>query len=509
MFWTGRGKVAALAACAALVAGPVAQAQAPVTWTTEQDHADMMRQLGIRKLRPAPSGRPDAPNPANYDEGRANPYPDWPELMRLKSGRPVTTADQWWKARRPEIVEDFEREVLGRVPNTAPKVAWSVVAQEREMLGRTPVIARQVVGRVDNSAYPAIAVNIQMTLVTPAEAKGPVPVLVMFGRGGFPNPTQPTVEELARINAGLKALLAERDPSLRAVFEAHPGYEVVAERPNTPAPVNAAGDPPSQHQLVAAGWGFATLNPASIQADNGAGLTRGVIGLTNRGQPRKPEDWGALRAWAWGASRALDYLETDPTVDAKRVGIEGVSRYGKAALVTAAFDQRFAVVLVGSSGEGGAKPHRRNFGEAVENLTDRSEYHWMAGNFMKYGAAEATFGARDADDIPVDSHQLIALVAPRPTFISYGVPEQGDALWLDQQGSWMAAVAAQPAFRLTGARDLGVAEDYRTTKMPPVNTDVLAGQLAWRQHDGGHTDWPNMKHFIAWANRMLGYSGAR
>ena len=470
MLWSRRGGIAVLAAaCAALAIGPAALAQAPVVWTTGQDHADMMRQLGIRKLRPAPSGRPDAPNPANYDEAKANPYPDWPELMRLKNGRRVTTADMWWKRRRPEIVEDFEREVLGRVPKTAPKVTWSVAAQEHARLGRTPVLARQLVGRADNSAYPAIAVDIQMTLVTPAEASGPVPVLIMFGRGGLPS----------------------------------------ASPPGGPAPVNAAGDPPSQHQLVAAGWGFATLNPASIQADNGAGLTRGIIGLANKGQPRKPEDWGALRAWAWGASRALDYLETDPAVDARRVGIEGVSRYGKAALVTAAFDQRFAVVLVGSSGEGGAKPHRRNFGEAVENLTDRSEYHWMAGNFMKYGAAEASFGAKDAGDIPVDSHQLIALVAPRPIFISYGVPEQGDALWLDQQGSWMAAVAAQPAFRLTGARDLGVTEDYRTTKMPPVNTDVLAGHLAWRQHDGGHTDWPNMKHFIAWANRVLGYSPAR
>jgi len=469
MLWSRRGSIAVLAAaCAALAVGPAALAQAPVAWTTEQDHADMMRQLGIRKLRPAPSGRPDAPNPANYDEAKANPYPDWPELMRLKNGRRVTTARMWWTQRRPEIVEDFEREVLGRVPKSAPKVTWSVSAQERGMLGRTPVLARQLVGRADNSAYPAIAVDIQMTLVTPAEARGPVPVLIMFGRGGLPSAP-----------------------------------------PGGPAAVNAAGDPPSQHQLVAAGWGFATLNPASIQADNGAGLTRGIIGLTNRGRPRKPEDWGALRAWAWGASRALDYLETDPTVDAKRVGIEGVSRYGKAALVTAAFDQRFAVVLVGSSGEGGAKPHRRNFGEAVENLTDRSEYHWMAGNFMKYGAAEASFGTKDAEDIPVDSHQLIALVAPRPAFISYGVPEQGDALWLDQQGSWMAAVAAQPAFRLTGARDLGVTEDYRTTKMPPVNTGVLEGQLAWRQHEGGHTDWPNMKHFIPWANRMLGYAPGR
>jgi hypothetical protein len=268
-------------------------------------------------------------------------------------------------------------------------------------------------------------------------------------------------------------------------------------------PANA--DPPATQQLIAAGWGYATLVPNSVQADNGAGLTKGIVGLCNKGQPRKPDDWGALRAWAWGASRGLDYLETDKAVDAKRVGIEGVSRYGKAALITMAYDQRFAVVLVGSSGEGGAKLHRRNFGEAVESLTGTGEYHWMAGNFLKYGAAEAAFGSKTPGDLPVDAHELIAMCAPRATFISYGVPERGDAKWLDQQGSYMATIAAQPVFRLLGVKDLGTgSDDYKNAKMPPVNSGLLDGQLAWRQHDGGHTDGPNWKYFIPWADRMLG-----
>lgn len=271
-----------------------------------------------------------------------------------------------------------------------------------------------------------------------------------------------------------------------------------------PAPPPNA-DPPAHEQLLAAGWGYAAIVPTSIQADNGAGLTKGIIGLANHGQPRKSDDWGALRAWAWGASRGLDYLETLPHLDARKVGIEGVSRYGKAALIAMAFDQRFAVVLVGSSGEGGAKLHRRNFGEAVENLTAAGEYHWMAGNFLKYGASQAAFGTKNAGDLPVDAHQLIALCAPRPTFLSYGIPEKGDAKWLDQQGSYMAAVAAGPVFRLLGAKDLGTSGNYRTEKMPPVNRARMDGQLAWRQHDGGHTDGPNWKYFIPWASRMLGY----
>jgi hypothetical protein len=279
--------------------------------------------------------------------------------------------------------------------------------------------------------------------------------------------------------------------------------------PGTSAPTNRFADfggpfadPPSREQLLQAGWGYATIFPGSIQADNGAGLRNGIIGLVNKGQPRKPDDWGALRAWAWGASRGLDYLEKDPAVNPRRIGIEGVSRYGKAALVAMAFDQRFAMALIGSSGEGGAKLHRRNFGEAVENLTGSGEYHWMAGNFLKYGAAEAAFGSKNAGDLPVDAHELIALCAPRLTFISYGIPERGDAQWLDQQGSYMAAVAAGPVFRLLGARDLGDPSDYRSAKMPPVKHGLLNGELAWRQHDGGHEDRSNMKSFIEWAGKM-------
>jgi len=168
-----------------------------------------------------------------------------------------------------------------------------------------------------------------------------------------------------------------------------------------------------------------------------------------------------------------------------------------------AFEPRFAVVLVGSSGKGGATLLRRNFGEAVENLTGSGEYHWMAGNFLRYGAAASRAGSGTARDLPVDSHELLALCAPRPTFVSYGIPEKGDAKWLDQQGSYMAVVAATPVFRLLGAAGLPTTDDYRTAKMPPYKTGLLEGQLAWRQHDGGHTDGPNWKHFIPWATAQL------
>src|SRR5262245_29810290 len=295
--------------------------------------------LGIPSIRAGADPRnPQAPNAANYDETKANPYPSLPDPLLLKNGKKVTSAKDWWKKRRAEIVEDFDREVYGRVPKDAPAVRWEAVETSPGTVGGTAVVGKKLVGHVDNSRYPAVTVDIDMTLTTPAGAVRPVPVMLEFG------------------------------------------FNFPGGRP--PGPPGGSDGPTWQEQVVAQGWGYAVLYPNTVQADNGAGLTRGIIGIVNKGQPRRVDDWGALRAWAWGASRALDYFQTDRAVDAGRVGIEGLSRYGKAALVTMAYDPRFAIAFVASSGEGGAKLHRRRFGELVENVAGTGEYHWMAGNFI-------------------------------------------------------------------------------------------------------------------------------
>jgi hypothetical protein len=394
--------------------------------------------------------------------------------------------------------------VYGRLPKNIPKVTWSVKVMDREFVGFTPVIAKELIGHVDNSEYPLINVSIKMTLVVPMNVKGPVPVLMMFGFPSLPAPAQPSPDDMEKLNMVFKEMMIKVDPSVKEIFDKYPAYSPVTRLPGPDFFAPRPAELPPTEQLLQAGWGYATIDPNSIQADNGAGITRGIIGLVNKGQPRKPDDWGALRAWAWGAARGLDYLETDTLVDAKKVGIEGVSRYGKAALVTLAFEPRFAVGLIGSPGKGGATLNRRVYGEAVESLTG-GEYYWMAGNYMKYGASESSFGSKTGCDLPVDSHELIAMCAPRLTFISYGIPEKGDAHWLDHEGSYMATVAAGVVFRLLGEKDLGVSNDYMKEKMPPVNTGLLDGELAWRQHDGGHTDAPNFKYFIPWATKFLNY----
>lgn len=422
--------------------GPTPEQQAK----TQADHKHLLELLKISSLRPGANGNPSAPDAANSDESKVGTY-TLPDPLVFQDGRKVTDT-AGWNRRRAELFEAFDREVYGRVPKDIPKVTWAVTETTHETKGAVPVVTKKLVGHVDNSAYPAITVDIQLTLTTPEKATGPVPVVMEFGF-------------------------------------------IFPPRPGAPAPAPPPGAAPSwQDQVLAKGWGYAILSPASIQADNGAGLREGIIGLVNKGEPRKLDDWGALRAWAWGASRALDYFETDKAVDAKQVAIEGLSRYGKAALVAMAYEPRFAIGFIGSSGAGGAKLYRRNFGEKVENLAGSGEYHWMAGNFLKYA------GPLTPNDLPIDAHELIALCAPRPVFISCGSPNV-EGNWVDSRGQFLAAVAAGPVYTLLGKKDLG------TSEMPPIEKGLTDGDLAFRQHAGGHTTGPNWPTFLTFAGRYF------
>jgi putative membrane-bound dehydrogenase-like protein len=413
------------------------------------DYQNLLDQLGLKKVRKGRDGGKDT-----SDEATANPYKDsMPDLMTFKDGMKVKTADQWPK-RRAEIVEEFEREVYGRIPKNVPKVKWEVTRTVEGESGGIATVTKTLVGHVDNSDFPKIKVDIQASFTVPKYAAGRVPIILQFGGfGGGSGPNSWTQQALDK------------------------------------------------------GWGYGTINPNSIQPDNNK-LREGIIGLTNKGEPRSPEDWGALRAWAWGVSCLIDYFEAnkDSGVDPAKVCITGVSRYGKAALVATAFDTRIAAGFVASSGCGGAKLFRHDFGELLENVAARGEYHWMAGNFLKYAAEEAKFGKKTAADLPVDQHMLIALCAPRPCFISYGVPEKGDPNWVDAHGSFMAAVLAGPAYRLLDKKDLDTPGDYLTDKMPAVNK-LIGGELAWRQHDGGHTNVPNFPAFYEWAGQYIATPG--
>jgi hypothetical protein len=335
-----------------------------------------------------------------------------------------------------------------------------MVSSDPENIDGTPVVTRRLLGHVDNASYPALRVTIDMLLMTPVNAPGPVPVIMELA---FRKDYEDALSRAVRVSA--------------SAATGHYGVDWVP--------------------VLKKGWGFAMLSPTSFQADDGSGLTEGIVGLMNKGQPRSLEDWGALRAWAWGASRALDYLATDPSVDANQVGLAGHSRFGKTALIAMAYDPRFAVGYISSSGEGGAKLYRHIFGEQMTNLAGPGLYHWFNGNFLRYA------GPLTPADLPIDNHELIALCAPRPLFIGGGsnagdgyADPRGDA-WADSKGMFLAEVAAGPVYRLLGKQDLG------TTVFPPIGTALTDGDLAFRQHNQGHTPEPNWPVFLEFASRYL------
>ncbi len=412
-----------------------------------------MQLLGITALTPTVSARdPGKPDFANFDEARADPFPDLPDPLTDNAGVKLIKASQW-PARRAEIAELFDREVYGRVPANVPIVTWRVAETVDETIGSTAVVTRKLIGHVDNAAAPRITVDILMNVSTPAAAKGKrVPVVMSFGS--------------------------------------------VNPRPRPPGGPALPPGPDYREQLLAKNWGFATLDTNSVQADNAAGLTQGIIGLVNKGQPRGLEDWGVLRAWAWGASRGLDYLATDKDVDARKIAIFGHSRGGKAALVALAYDPRFATGFISSSGAGGAALYRRNFGEGIPNLAAVNEFHWFAGNFLKYAAQ-----GHSASELPVDSHELIAMVAPRSLFVGGGalimtplsaVPGDG---WVDARGMFMSSVAASPVWALFGRKGL------QAVTFPPILTYLGEGDIGYRQHTEGHTPNPNWPYFIRFAGK--------
>ena len=445
---------AALGLTAVLLApGLQAQPNAQIGVQSEQERQRELQLLGLTATRPGVQNRdPAAANAANYDEAKANPYP-LPDPLIGRDGRRITTAAEWWSARRPEIVAAANDDLYGREPAHTPAVHWTVTQLTHEVRFGVPVVVKALDGRLDNASDPAIEVVIKAELTTPeagAQARRKTPVVM-----------------------SLIWLKPPQIPGLKFTPEPGPDY---------------------REQILRRGWSYALIDPNSIQADNGAGLTAGVIGLTNHGQPRKLDDWGVLRAWAWGASRLLDYLETDPDTDARKVAIQGHSRYGKASLVAMAYDRRFATGFISSSGAGGAAPYRRHWGEAVENVAASNEYHWMAGDFLKYAADPL-----NANNLPIDANSIIALVAPRPIFIGAGSADdkaKANDAWVDPRGMFMAEASAGEVYRLLGKRPLD-------PTFPSVLSLSDSGDMAYREHDQGHTPGPNWPAFLDFAGRAF------
>lgn len=410
---------------------------------TMADYENMKSQIGVKETNPRRDSQ--AADPAlrpNYNELLANPFPFYPDPFTTFSGKKVKNARMWYKVRRPEIKEVFEREVYGRIPENVPNVDWQIAREYDAKLADMDIVIRELRGIVDNSSYPEIEVEIQAQVMWRKDAAENLPVVVDFS-----------------YMLGM--------------------------------PMSWGGAISWQQQVLERGWAAAQILPNTVQPDSGHGLRSGIIGLCNKGEYRKPDDWGVLRAWGWGVSKLIDYFETDNRFAADKVAVEGVSRYGKAALVTMAFDERVATAMVCSSGRAGAGAWRRNCGETCDNTTAWDSYHWVAGNMIKYSDVN-----RSWDDLPVDQHELIGMCAPRPIFISVGAVSEPE-MWVDINGSFIGAAKASEIYEFLGLKGIG------TDLFPGVNYGLLDGDIAFRQHSGGHEAGPNWPYFLDFFARYL------
>ncbi len=418
-------------AIALMSVGLVAQTQQPVP----QQPAPNPSNLGSD-----PNGNPlrralKTGHVSNYDESKVPSY-TLPDPLVMSDGRRVTDAGTWRTRRRPEIMRMYETDIYGRIPANAPKMTWEVTDTDPAAKGNTAIM-RRAVGRIGTAAD---GPRVTMMIYTPSKASRPVPLLLLVNFGGGPP--------------------VEGRPASNAQFT----------------------DPPVAADILARGWGYAMVGYQDIQPDRLNTFNQGVIGQTlAAGQQPKPDEWGAISAWAWGVSRIIDYFETDKLVDAKKIAVQGHSRIGKTALWASALDERVAAVYASCSGEMGAALARRDWGETVDDMTQNFPY-WFAGNFQKY--------AGRWNDMPVDAHMLIALSAPRPVFITGGTADQ----WADPVGEFLAGVAAGPVYRLLGKNDLGA------TKIPPLDTPLTKGDIGWHYHTGGHAatpaDWNAFLEFV-------------
>lgn len=401
------------------------------------------------------------PPGANYDESKAGSY-TLPDPLVTNAGQRVTSADQWRKIRRPEILRLFEANVYGRGAPAPAKLEYEVVSTDRAALGGQAIRRLVTIWPAGKRPSPPM----HLLLYLPAGAKGPVPVFLGLNFNGNHG-----VHKDPGIPMSTAWMRASRDNTVanNRATEASRGVE------SSRWPVEL---------ILSKGYGVATIYYGDIFPDHKDGRPDSIIPHLPAPAGPEAESWNAIGAWAFGLSRALDYLEKDRAVDAKRVAVLGHSRLGKTSLWAGALDQRFALVISNDSGEGGAALARRNFGETVERI-NTSFPHWFNANFKKFN--------RDVAALPVDQHMLLSLVAPRPVYVASAQEDQ----WADPRGEFLSAKAADPVYRLLGTDGLGAKEWPGIHQ--PVHTRI-GYHIRAGKHDVTTYDW---EQFIAFASKHL------
>ena len=400
--------------------------------------------------------------PVNYDESQVGDYKEsLPDVLAMSNGKKVTTAKQWIKKRRPEIVKLFEENQFGKWPAKKPELRYDV--QQDYGLGGNAVRKQVTVYFSEKKDGPRVDVLVYL----PKDTNGPVPILLNLSFS--PNNmvvSDPGVKEGRRWDTKTMTMVPAK---------------------SMPGP-NTFGMDETVKKYLKEGFGFATLCYTDIDPDFNHGATLGVRGLYLKDGAVEPaaDEWGSISAWAWGVSNVVDYFEKDPDIDAKRIALTGCSRLGKTTMWTGAREQRIAVVMASCSGEGGAALSRRIYGETVAHLTEETRFPYQfAANYGKYGA--------DVTKLPVDAHMLVALIAPRPLLLQTGTTDN----WSDPKGEFFAAVEAGPVYKLLGKEDLG-------TDVLPEADQPIYHTLGYVMHEGGHGVLPqDWDYYLEFMKRFL------
>ncbi len=398
------------------------------------------------------------PAGANYDESKVPPY-TLPDSLVMANGKPVVTASDWTKRRRPELIRLFESQMFGRGPSETAKLDFELLTREDKALDGKAIRKIVSIGMTHNGRK----LKAELMLHLPSGSTKPVPVFLALNFGGnhtvHPDPAIPIVTAWVRNNTALG--ITDHRASERGRGSDASSWRI--------------------EEILERGYGVATMYYGDIDPDFDDGFQNGPHPLFYKpGQTRPgPEEWGSIAAWAWGLSRAMDYLESDKDVDARHVALMGHSRLGKAALWAGALDERFAIVISNDSGCGGAALSRRIFGETVERINTAFP-HWFADNFKKYNGKE--------NDLPLDQHMLLALIAPRPIYVASAQED----LWADPRGEFLSAVHAGPVYQLLGLEGLG------TSEMPGVHQPIMK-TIGYHIREGKHDvtlyDWQRYMDF--------------
>src|SRR5215831_77122 len=399
--------------------------------------------------------------PINYDEAKVPPYV-LPDPLQGKDGKRITTSQQWMQHQRAAMLKLFADNVYGRMPGKPKHVHFKILSADSSALGGIAIRKQVTIFFNDDASSPSM----ELLLYLPKSVKKPVPVFI--GLNFYGNQT---------INADTGILVSDR----WVMNEESIGIT------NNKATESSRGKDASKwnaEEIIRRGYGLATVYYGDLEPDNPDGWKTGIRTTMKKELFINENEWSAIGAWAWGLSRIMDYLETDPAVDAKKVVITGHSRLGKACLWAAANDQRFAIVVSNSSGEGGAALSKRWFGETIERI-NTSFPHWFAPRYKQYN--------KHPELLPIDQHILLALIAPRPLYVA----SASEDLWADPKGEFLSAKNAEPVYALFGKNGLGVNE------LPPVDHPVgetIRYHLRTGKHDFTSYDW---RQYLDFADRQF------